>query len=1111
MRPLDRLTKRSPNGGLCDHGVVVMATATAAVTAQRSRRQEHRRTVAVLAAVCGFLGAALALAVPFLPVAVDDVTLSWPQPGSGANLTAPLVAYAPLDLEATIPCAAATSSGDRDTVIASTIPSSSPNAQKDGLLVVTEAARNGDAARLRITLRNIAVLDVPLDQLTDAGCTIRIASSATETTTTVESASGVAAPVLSGDYRPQMVGIFSDVNPFSTPGLTITAHIDTRFDSSPTPLKVTIIALAIVTTSMSLILLARMDRRAARRRFDLKWRRWPRMSAPDVMVVAILLLWHVIGANTADDGYQLGMARASNDAGYMVNYFRYFGIPETPFGTPYYDLFALLTHVSTASVWMRLPALFLALATWWLISTKVLPRLGAAIGNSRLPLWGAALVFLAFWLPYNNGLRPEPVVALGVLLTWWACERAIATRRLLPVAAAILVAAFTLTAGPSGLICVGALLAASRPIAAIIRSKARDYGYLPVLGPLLAAGLIVLVAVFVDQSIATVAPMIATHDAAGPSLPWFQEYLRYQYLLQDTVDGSPARRFGVFVMIAAVVAATAVLLRRHGIPGLATGPTHRLLGVTAGAIVLMMFTPTKWTHHFGVFAGLTASVAAVLVIAIGPNVLRSRRNQALATAATAFLMALVLTSRNGYWYVSTWGVPWFDKAPSIHGFGVATVFRAITVAALAAALWFHVHDRVGSPQANQPARLSRWRRTSPVVIAAAFMVVLEVASLAKAAVAQYPAYSVARSNIDTLLGRPCGLANDVLVETNPNASLLAPLSADPGTALNAGGATGFTPNGVAADLTSDEDLGTAGTANSVATAAVAASSPTNSAGTGGGRGTLGVNGSSVALPFGLSPRATPVLGSFGSNGPASITTDWYRLPAADSTGHRGNLVAIAIAGRVRSIDRDGISTYGQDLQVELGSTAPTGNVVGRGKVTPIDIGPAPSWRNLRIPLSAIPDDVDVIRIVASDTDLDANQWLAITPPRVPRTTVLNTLLGPQAPVMIDWAVGLNFPCQHLLTLRDGVMQIPQYRILPDRRGAQTTNLWQDAFGGGPMGWIDPLLTARTLPSYLRNDLGRDWGELEQYTARIANSDIAQLQTTRIQRSGLWSPAPIKTG
>jgi arabinosyltransferase C len=1087
-----------------------MRTKTAPeVIAKPAGRQQYRRTAGLLAAVFGFVGAALALAVPFLPIEVDDVTLTWPQAGFGSNVTAPLVAYVPVDLHATVPCSVASRARGGDAVIASTIPVASPNAQKDGLLVVTTAGSNRESARLRIILRNIAVLDVPLSRLAEPGCVIRVASSATETTTTVEGAPEVTPLLLSGDYRPQLVGIFSDVNPYTATGLAITARIDNRFDSGPTPLKIAAVALACFATLMSLILLARMDLRPPRRPFGPNRHRWLRVSAPDVVVVGVLLVWHVIGANTADDGYQLGMARASTDAGYMVNYFRYFGVPETPFGTPYYDLFALLTHVSTASVWMRLPALVLALATWWLIRTKVLPRLGAAIRDSRLPLWGAALVFLAFWLPYNNGLRPEPVVAFGVLLTWWACEQAIATRRLLPIAAAVLVAAFTLTAGPSGLICVGALLAASRQITSIIRSKAREGGYLPVLGPLLAAGLIVLVVVFVDQSLAAVPPMIAAHDAAGPSLPWFDEYLRYQYLLQDSVDGSPARRFGVFVMIASVFGATAVMLRRQGIPGLATDPTRRLLGVTAGAMVLMMFTPTKWTHHFGVFAGLAASVAAVLVIAIGPTVLRSRRNHALAAAATAFLMALVLTSRNGYWYVSTWGVPWFDKAPSVHGFGVATVFRGITVIALVAALWFHVNDRATPPL--QAAKSPIWRRASPVVIAAAFMVVLEVASLAKAAVAQYPAYSVARSNVDAILGRPCGLANDVLVETDPNASLLEPVGVNPASALSTGGAAGFTPNGVAADLTSDEDLGTVGTANSVATAAVAASSPTNSAGTGGGRGALGINGSSVALPFGLDPRTTPVMGSFAAPGPASITTAWYRLPAPNSAGYRGDLVAIAAAGRIRSVDRDGIATYGQDLQLELGQTLSNGNVLTRGKVTPIDIGPAPSWRNLRIAMSEIPSDADVVRIVATDTDLDANQWLAITPPRVPRTTVLNTLVGSSTPVLIDWAVGLNFPCQHLLTLRDGVMQVPRYRILPDRRGAQTTNLWQDAVGGGPLGWIDALLTARTLPSYLRGDLRRDWGELEQYTPRVPDGDIGQLQTKRVKRSGLWMPAPTKSG
>ncbi len=65
----------------------------------------------------------------------------------------------------------------------------------------------------------------------------------------------------------------------------------------------------------------------------------------------------------------------------------------------------------------------------------------------------------------------------------------------------------------------------------------------------------------------------------------------------------------------------------------------------------------------------------------------------------------------------------------------------------------------------------------PLTVAAAAMVLFEVLSLAKGAISQYPGYSVARSNVDTLTGNSCALANDVLLETNPNASLLTPIGA----------------------------------------------------------------------------------------------------------------------------------------------------------------------------------------------------------------------------------------------------------------------------------------------------------------------------------------------
>ena len=49
-------------------------------------------------------------------------------------------------------------------------------------------------------------------------------------------------------------------------------------------------------------------------------------------VTAILLLWWFGGANTSDDGYNMTVGRVASGAGYADNYFRYFGVPQDPFG-----------------------------------------------------------------------------------------------------------------------------------------------------------------------------------------------------------------------------------------------------------------------------------------------------------------------------------------------------------------------------------------------------------------------------------------------------------------------------------------------------------------------------------------------------------------------------------------------------------------------------------------------------------------------------------------------------------------------------------------------------------------------------------------------------------
>ncbi len=1023
------------------------------------------RIVAIVAAVLGIL---LTLAVPFLSITQTEASLSWPQGDRTTSVDAPLVSYAPVRFDASIPCAFAR---DNAGILVSTAPAGSSDAKQYGLV-----AESVDGA-LRVTLRDTVLLET--SELS-GDCSLTISSDHNRTTATF--ADRVAA--VEGDVRPQLVGVYSDIDDVVPEGLRIDALVDTRFSSTPATVKFIAMILGVALTLVSLVALHVLDNVDGRRSRRFLPRRWWTLRLVDGVVVGALALWHIIGANTSDDGYQFGMARTAETAGYMANYFRYFGVPESPFGTPLYDVFTLFSQVSTASIWMRVPALLAGVLAWFVISREIVPRLGQAARTNTIHLWTGGLVFLAFWLPYNNGLRPEPFVALGVLLTWCSVERAIATRRLLPAAVAVLIAAFTVTCGPSGVICFAPLIAGIRPIVSIlvVRSREASNRVIGVLSgglPIIAAGTVILVAAFADQTVAGMREMQVVHAAAGPTQSWFEEHLRYQWLLNLTVaDGSLSRRFGVFVMILAVVFVIIAMLRKGGrIPGTAQGPSRRIIGVTVGAMALMSLTPTKWTHHFGVFAGLAAVVCVLASVAAGVSVLRSRRNRWLLISAVSFLLAIVFTGKNGYWYASAWGVPWWDKPVMLAGFGMSTYFLGLSVLAFFAAAWFHVR----APYRRSPDV----RRSIPVLtVAAAFMVVFEILSMAKGALSQYPSYSLAKSNVMALSGSPCGLANGVLLEEDSNASMLGLVDDD---AFESDNSVGFSSGGVAVDLTADREGSTKGAANSVDSPDDARPAKAETA--------------SSALPFGLDPASTPVLGTFGFGGSASLTTGWYSLPVA-----RGELLAIAAAGRIESTDSDGIVTSGQKLEVEYGSG---GRALGR--IAPIDIGPSPSWRNLRVPMSEIPDDADSVRIVAADNSLDRDQWLAVTPPRMPLTRTLNEVVGTVDPVLLDWEVGFNFPCQRPFDHRLGIAEIPEYRILPDSPGAVITTLWQDHFGGGPLGWIDMSVSARTIPSYLSHDLDLDWGSIERYTRFDSGAVPAEITTAETRRAGLWTPGPIKTG
>ena len=1058
-------------------------------TGMNAQQVKVTRWVAIVAGLIGFVLSAL---TPLLPVVQTTAQLNWPQQGQFGNVTAPLISQTPVTMTATIPCDVLRTLPPSGGLVFGTVPKDGKQAALNGLLV------NVSSSRVDITDRNVVIASVPrLKAIGNPGCSrIEIISDKNGTFATFVGLTGTDGKELRTGFadpnlRPTVVGIFTDLKGAAPQGLSVSATIDTRFINRPTLIKYTAMFGGIAATIVALLALWRLDRLDGRRMQRLIPSRWRTFNIVDGVVVGGFLLWHVLGAGSSDDGYILGMARVAPHAQYMINYFRWFGSPEDPFGW-YYNVLALMTHVSDASIWIRLPDLICALICWLLLSREVLPRLGPAVAGSKAAMWAAGLVLMAAWMPFDNGLRPEGQIATGALITYVLIERAIGTSRLTPAALAIISAAFTLGIQPTGLIAVAALLAGGRPILRILVKRRREVGTWPLVLPLLAAGFVVLTVVFVNQTLAGVLEATRIRTAIGPSQAWYTENLRYYYLFLPTVDGSMTRRFGFLLTALSLFTSMFMILRRKRVPGVARGPVWRLMGIIFATMFCLMFTPTKWVHHFGLFAAVGAAMAAVATVLVSRSVLKSARNRMAVTSAVLFLLALVSGTTNGWWYVSSYGVPFNNDMVAVGGIKLSTIFLVLFVITALWAFWLHFNgDR---PE----GRLTRLVTAAPIPLAAAFMVAVCVASMAIGAVREYPTYSNLASNLRALKGG-CGLADNVLVEPDSNAGFLTPQAGDYGPlgALGGAGPVGFTPNGVPDRIVAEAirlDFPMPGT-DADWDAAAKLKTP-------------GINGSTVPLPYGLDPARVPVAGTYttGPHSQAKLTSAWYGLPAADAAHP---LVVVTAAGTITGNSSLKGRTEGQTVELEYGRTGPDGRPVAGGRVVPYDIGPTPSWRNLRFDRRQIPADATYVRVVAVNLSLNEGDWIAVTPPRVPELKTIEQFIGKTQPVLMDWAVGLAFPCQQPMLVRNGVTEVPKFRITPDYTAKkQDTDTWQDGINGGLLGITDVLLKAHVMSTYLSDDWGRDWGSLRAFTT-VVDATTAELDLGTAVHSGLWSPGKMR--
>lgn len=1053
-----------------------------------SERVQSNRIARLVAVLAGLAGILLCGLTPLLPVVQSTATILWPQnaaPGADVgDVTAPLVSGAPASMEASIPCAAVATLPAKGGVVLSTNPAKGTDATRNGLFV------QANAESVLVAFRDTVAAVAPRDDVAAGKCSeIRVWANPGAVGADFVGIPG-ATGTLPPDKKPQVTGIFTDLKVPAQPGLSARIDVDTRFISRPSTIKLAAMAAGVLCVFASIAALAALDRGWGVRRIAAARRGLLRHWPVDVGVIGILLLWHVIGAISSDDGYNLTIARIAGDAGYNANYYRYFGAAEAPFDW-YQSVLAQLAAVSTAGVWMRLPATAAAIGSWLILSRAILPRLGSGRGGmagNGVAVATAGALFLAAWLPFNNGLRPEPLIAFGVLVVWMLVERTVATQRLAPTALAIIVAVFCVTLAPQGLMAVAPLLVGARAIVRIIgRRRSRD-GVLAPVAVLLAALSVLFVVIFRDQTLATVAESVRIKYVVGPTISWYQDFLRYYFLtVEEQAEASLTRRFAVLVMLLCLFGLLVTLLRKGHVAGLARGPVWRLIGSTALGLLLLTFTPTKWAVQFGAFAGLTAALGAVTAFAFATIGLHSRRNLALYLTALLFVVAWATSGINGWFYVGNYGVPWFDRPPVLVHRPVTSMFLALAIITALIAGWLHFRIDYAGHTEVADTRRNRLLAATPLLALSLIMVLLSVGSMAKGFVQRYPAYTNGKANLTALTSglskTSCAMADEVLVEADTNAGMLQPA---PGQKwgkygpLGGEDPIGFNPNGVSDNLDPVAPfVANPGTVNSDGSPNKANWGIGFSGGTGGGYGPTGVNGSKVFLPFGLDPKTTPVMGSYKQNTlAAKATSAWYELPPRSPDRP---LVTVAAAGAIWYYDDEGEYHYGQSLKLQWGVRQQDGTFKALDKVYPIDTQEQLAWRNLRFPLKDAPAEANVARIVADDPNLSTEQWFGFTPPRVPTLQTMQELLGDQTPVFMDIASAAHFPCQRPFSEHLGIAEVPEYRIRPDlKQVVVSSNMWQTARSGGPYLFIQAILSTTTMPSYLRDDWYRDWGEIERY-------------------------------
>jgi hypothetical protein len=944
-------------------------------------RGASRLEWAVLAtALLSVLAAAL---LPFAPVSMSLPTVSWPQDAAApVNTELQLTAEKPLGVSARFSCTALTTvRDDADGVLLSTVrPGLLSETQGLQVRVVGTDTLSVVSAQTELYRGQLPAGDCAYDLEMDEQSTRLLLDG--QVLLDVPTTTPPAVAPLPGELPQLDRTVLPDVDVLATsltalPGgtaddLGVTVQVDDQFSTSPTAVKWLITAVLVVSSLACLVLLARWDRSrraapagatrdgAARR----PW--WRDLSVADLALVLLMVAWLFIAPTTDDDGYYAAMARNSVVNGYVGNYYQLFNQGYTPF-TWFYQLLGYWDLIGHSPVVLRIPSFVAGLATYAMARVLV-ESVGMPPARNWLHRTGrhtvVALVFAAAWLPYCLGVRPEALVALFAVLSLGAVVLARKRSALSWYAASLLISGLAITCHPTGVVALAPWLISLPAMWPVVRGTTLVSTLARAAG-VLAPAAIAAVPGFLDGSLNDFVRSNETF-AVAPNAEWYDEVLRYGWLLGGGPMGSYAKRIGVLVAIVTLVWFVVLQLSAGGRRRRAFPPLMALTGWSLLlAFLLLWLTPSKWTHHFGAISGLTTvfvSCALLYGVRTAVAAQSGRRSLAPATvlAGLSLVVVFALSMRGPNRWAYSWmlGVPHPDLPPYVRQFTLDSPV-----------LWLAMIVVIGVATALLlPRRRRSWGRVAGTAFPLAVVAFLGIGLLylvggfALATVRTTDTYSPWADAVQDPLGHDCG-PQGALVGASPQTATTLPVATDAGSA-----STGFVAQG----------------------------------------------GYHPASPPGPTADARPtVWGSYPELGAEAntgeLTTGWFTLPEAapdlrllvDASGRLG--AGNRLTAEYGRLDGDAVTPVGSE-----------------GLDDGVD---NPAWRQLTLVPSP---GAQVVRLVAADAAVGNGGWLALTAPMQAQMQPLSQLVPDGAVVGVGWQFSFLFNCAQLPETVDGITEPSDY-------------------------------------------------------------------------------------